>query len=110
MGLPARQDTLDGATYKVRLGDGSPMYITVNSQDGQPYEIFVRHDAPELFEWATALTVLITRLLRAGQTMADIARELQQIHSPVTSHMILGTDEKCPGIVARIGQVLEGAC
>ena len=103
----SRSETLHGATYKVRLVDEDKLYIIINEQDGKPFEIFIRHDAPELFEWTAALTVLITRLLRAGQPLEAIAAELQEIHSPTTGHMVPGTHDHCPSYVARIGQVLQ---
>ena len=89
------------------MPDGDRLYLIANQQDGDPFELFVRHDAPELFEWTTALSVLITRLLRAGERLEDIAAELREIHSPLSGHMIPGTSEWCPGLVARIGRELQ---
>lgn len=102
-----RDDVLTGATYKVRMEDGDRMYITVNEQGGIPFEVFIRFDRAELHEWIAALTILITRLLRAGQQLEAIADELQEIHSPASGHMIPGSPDWCPSLVARIGQVLK---
>lgn len=101
-----RNDVLTGATYKVRMEDGDHMYITVNEQGGVPFEVFIRFDRAELHEWIAALTILITRLLRAGQDLPAIAAELQEIHSPASGHMIPGSPDWCPSLVARVGMVL----
>lgn len=106
---PQRPHALSGATYKAVLKEGERMYITVNEHDGEPFEVFVRLDDPDLYEWVGAVTVLITRLLRAGEALADIAKELQEIYSPLGSHFIPGGGE-CPSVPARIGLVLAGHC
>lgn len=108
-----RKPCLAGRTYKVRLPqDSEPdnrarLYVTVNEQGGRAFEVFVRYDAPEPFEWVFAVSVLITRLLQAGVGLADIGRELQEIHSPATRHIMPGTSDWCPSLVARIGRTLE---
>ena len=102
-----RNEVLEGKTYHVRLDDNCPLFVTVNYQDDKPFEVFVRCDEPEVFEWTTLTTILITRLLRAGESLQDIATELQEIHSPRTSHWLPGGKGRCPSLAARIGLVLE---
>lgn len=83
------------------------MYVTVNhDSDRRPFEIFVRLDDPMFFEWTVALTVLVTRALRADQPLTDIAKELTQIYGPTTAHAVPGENRVCPGIVCRLGEVL----
>jgi hypothetical protein len=102
-----RPDTLPGATYCATLDNGQPLFVTINSDEsGNPCEVFVRMDNPELFEWVTLVTVLITRLLRAGQQLDTIANELQEIHSPSSRHFIPGGGGECPSLAARIGMML----
>lgn len=86
------------------------MYITINHLDGVPFEIFVRQDNAELYEWVTPVTVLITRLLREGVKLLVIAKELREMHSPVSHHFIPKGGGHCPSIPARIGMVLEKHC
>lgn len=106
-GMSSRPDTLTGATYIATLEDGKPLFVTINSDDsGTPCEVFVRMDNPDLFEWVTLVTVLITRLLRAGQPLDVVAAELQEIHSPSSRHFIPGGGGECPSLAARIGMVL----
>lgn len=101
-----RDQVLPGATYRVDV-DGRRVYVTVNTQGGMPFEIFIRSDMAELYEWVTLSTILITRLLRAGASLSAIAAEMQEIHSSAaTSHFAPGGD-LCISLVARIGKVLE---
>lgn len=107
-----RPDILQGVTYKAEI-DGEkpfPIYITINSHEGKPFEVFIRLDDPDLFEWMVALTLMITRSLRAGETLQAIAQELIEIHSPATRHFIPGGGGECPSLAARIGKVLQGHC
>lgn len=102
-----REEILQGPTYLFEV-DGDELYLTLNeNSNGDLTEIFVRSDNPEMYEWVTLTTVLMTRLLRAGQTPLDIARELKEIHSPRTRHFIPGGRGECPSLSARIGMMIE---
>ena len=84
------------------------MYITVNSHDenGHPFEMFVRFDDPGYYELTTVISRLASMALREGVDPAVVARELQDIHSPITMHNIPGTPDQSPSLTARIGAVL----
>lgn len=82
------------------------MYITINEHNGQPFEVFVRHDEPNSYEWIAALTTMLTRMLRAGVSLDVVAAELMEIHGPNTGHMIPGTSDWAPSLVARIGRAI----
>ena len=106
----ARQEELPGATYKVTIESPERryrLYITVNEQDGAAFEVFVRCDHPQLYEWITALTLLVSWLLQRGLSLDAIGRELQIIHSGATSAHFLPGGDRCLSMVARIGAVLE---
>ena len=106
----ARQEELPGATYKVVVETPERryrVYVTINEQDGRPFEVFVRCDHPRLYEWITALTLLVSWLLQRGLSLGAIGRELQIIHSGATSAHFLPGGERCLSMVARIGAVLE---
>jgi len=105
--MNARAERLEGPTYKVTLDNDARMYITINESENQPCEVFVRLDDPALYEWIAALTILITRLLRAGQSLQAIGEELEQIHGPGSRHMIPGTNIQSPSIVARVGRIFR---
>lgn len=101
-----RPEVLQGVTYSAELESGKKVYITVNEHEGNPYEVFIRLDDPELFEWMVALTLMITRALRAGETLKSIAKELEEIYSPRSRHFMPGGKGECPSLAARIGKVL----
>ena len=105
----ARQERLSGATYKIVIEAERlyRLYVTVNEQDGKPFEVFVRCDHPQLYEWITAMTLLVSWLLQRGLPLDVIGRELRIIHSGATSAHFLPGGERCLSMVARIGAVLE---
>ena len=105
MAIAARDEVLEGATYKVVVEDRR-IYVTVNEQNGEAFEIFVRCDIAELYEWITLVTLLVTRLLRTGAALAVVAKEMQQVHSSASSLHVLKDGSMCRSIVARLGDVL----
>ncbi len=103
-----RPEVLSGPTYRAKVDLPEPVkfYLTINEHDGKPFEIFMRTDVPHLHEWVNAITLLVTRMLRAGIPLGDIAAELQQVHSGgITLHM--AGNEQCPSIVARVGRKMS---
>ena len=107
--LAIRDPRLDGPTYKVKvtLGDRTEkFYVTVNHQGGQPFEVFIRVDRPELHEWVTTVALLVSDALRRGRRLADIAADLQAIHSGGHSLHVLPDGSQCFSLVERLGQVL----
>lgn len=101
-----RPDQLDGPTYVVPMDDGK-MYVTVNELDGKAYEIFARYDKKEQHEIVVLITRLASMALREGVPLDVVARELKDIHSPVTNHMVPGTNIMARSLAARIGMTLE---
>lgn len=101
-----------GACYDVRVPDHvsslEHVYVTINDfAEFQPFEVFVRCDSPESFELTTVLTRLVSMALRQGVKAEVLAKELQDIYSPRTAHMVKGSDKECPSLTARIGQVIQ---
>lgn len=84
------------------------LYVTINKDDhGDPFEIFVRFDDPAYYELTNVISRLISMALREGVALSTLAKELQEIHSPNTCHVIPGTSTLSPSLTARIGAVLE---
>lgn len=107
--LPTRTERLDGPTYKIKvtLPDRTEcMYLTVNHQDGKPFEIFIRTDRPELFEWITLAARYVSRDLQRGRPLTDIAAEMIDIHSEGSSMHVLLDGTQCFSLVERIGRKL----
>jgi len=98
-----------GQTFKVKglPGDHDRMYITINEESGAPFEVFVRYDSHEHFELINVIARLSSMALREGVPLDVVARELKDIHSPETHHIVPGTSRTCPSITARIGEMLD---
>ena len=98
---------LDGRTYRIKMPEGNDLLVTINDKDGQPFEIFVESNDPAIYQWVGLATVLITRLIRDGHSLDQIAEEMQEIHCPYTGHIIPGTNQKAPSMIARIGRTIK---
>jgi len=104
--MNSRPEKRGGPTYCAKMDDGN-MYVSVNHDDGKPYEVFARYDKKEYHETVVLITRLVSMALREGVPLDVVARELKDIHSPVTQHILPGTTEMVPSLAARIGIVLE---
>lgn len=105
-GLPIRPGVLEGATYKISWPSlSSATYLTVNSQDNHPFEVFLASKDAKYHDWATALTVMISAIFRKGGDISFVAKELQQIQSLNDSSFKEGRNH--PSLVAYIGFILE---
>lgn len=102
-----RHEILAGITRQVIIDDDTRVYLTLNFQDGEPFEIFMRCARPELYEWVTLATVLITRLLRSATPIEAIAAELRAVHSSGSTSHLLPDGRNAISIVSRIGEELE---
>lgn len=103
-----RPEKLDGTTARVKFDDGRRVYVTVNEVDGAPYEMFLRTDSPELHEWASITSVLVSWLLQGRKVdIKDIAGEMQGIHSMGQHTGFTPGGGKYHSMVARIGSVLH---
>ena len=83
-----RNEVLQGKTYKIRpTGSDYSYYVTINNQlvDGKykPREIFINTKHSEHFEHLAAITRIISAVFRLADDSTFIARELQEIFSPV---------------------------
>lgn len=82
--LAQRPEILTGLTHKIRWPSmSSALYITINqSQEGYPYEVFFHSKDARAQEWTTALSLMITAILRKGDgDVQFIADELGSVHS-----------------------------
>ncbi len=108
-GIPRRPKTLEGRTYKITWPTlPSALYLTVNRYEeggGFPFEVFINSRSSQNAEWMTALTLMISAIMRTTNDVEFIARELQQIISAHDSAWIDGI--YYGSLVARIGKVLE---
>ena len=107
--LPARPEELKGSTYKIKVGDQSAVYLTVNDvveSNGviRPFEIFLRSSDPNHDEWMVAIARTISAVLRRPYDARFLADELKQVHSHATGGFGMGG--YTPSLVAAIGKKL----
>lgn len=102
----SRGDILQGVTYKIKWPSlKASMYVTVNHLDGVPYEVFFASKDSRHSEWMTALTLMISSLLRNGVDPLSVSKELLSI---VSAHDSAWSGKKhYASLVAKIGDVLD---
>jgi len=102
-----RPEILTGQTHKIKIPttDGEfSFYITINFQDGKPFEVFINSRNARYAEHMAALTLMVSRMLQHGFDLHAIGQDLLLIHSPETGHMARGGF--VPSLYARIGRIL----
>lgn len=109
--LRSRDEVLDGRTYRLRWASlPYPMFLTINDEvlpDGRrvPFEIFINSKAVDYAHWVSALTRLISAVMRKGGDLAFLPEELKAVWSARGGEFI---DQKfVPSEVALIGLTLE---
>jgi len=104
--LEERPDILSGKTYKIKWPtlEGA-FYVTVNDNNGKPFEMFISSKGAAYDEWTIALTRMISALMRLTGDITFIHEELQQISSAHNQAFVGG--RRFPSIVAYIGYVLQ---
>ncbi len=106
----ARDDVLDGRTYKLRWpGSDHAFYVTINDivRDGRrrPFEIFINTKDLTHFAWTIALTRMISAVFRRGGDIAFVAEELKAIFDPQGGQWIDG--RYVPSFIAAMGEIIE---
>ncbi len=97
----------NGKTYKNKT-ESHTFYTTINhDEDGNLCEVFVRLDDPEHLELISVITRLCSMSFKAGIEPMVIAKQLQEVCSPTTKHIIPGTIKTANSITARIGMIIE---
>lgn len=105
-----RQDNLPGATYKIKTPlSEHALYITINNQDGRPFEIFINSKAMEHFQWIVALTRIISMVFRKRGDLATLCEEMRSVFDPKGGYFKKG-GKFMPSLVAEIGDVIEQHC
>lgn len=109
--LRERPDVLAGCTYRLRWSSlPYPMFVTVNDEilpDGRrvPFEVFINSKAVDYAHWVSALTRMISAVMRKGGDLSFIPDELKQVWAARGGEFI---DRRyVPSEVALIGYTLE---
>ncbi len=103
--IKKRPILLSGFTEKVRTGYGN-LYVTVNTRDGRPFEVFahIGHSGYTAMADTEAICRLISMGLRSGISAGDIVKQLRGIGG---SSQIYANGAKVFSIPDAIAQVLH---
>ena len=103
--LAKRPDVLDGKTYKRKwpLSDES-LYVTINDMNNKPFEIFVASRSAEYSELLSAITVLMSAVMRKGSDITFMIEDLERVRSAQGAFV---DGKYVPGVVALIAGVLR---
>lgn len=111
--LAIRSEVLQGLTHKIRWPSmSSALYVTVNqSPDGYPFEVFFNSKDGKSQEWMTALSLMITAILRKNDgDVQFISDELGSVHSIHDTAWIKIPGEEKPkffgSLISYIGYIL----
>lgn len=105
--LVSRPSALTGITYKVKWpNEDASYYITINDDDdGCPFEMFIASTSSKYSDWTTALSLMISAVMRLGYDITFIPEELKKVAS---HHDHAWIDGKWYGsLVALIGATIE---
>lgn len=104
--LPAtRPEVLVGKTYKVKWPNVSEnYYITINEYDGVPYEVFIQSTSSKYTDWTTALSLMISAIMRKGGDISFIPAELAKVRSADDTGFVGG--KYYGSLVALIGDTI----
>lgn len=109
--LAERPEALQGVTHRIKWPSMSAaVYLTVNYLNGIPFEVFLASKDGRHHDWMTAVTLMVTSILRKGGDISFISDELQQVHSFGDTAFIKGPGDDKPrnygSLPAYIGSVL----
>lgn len=101
-----RPESLEGYTYRIKWpGNAHSLYLTINHDaDGVPREIFIQSRDGKHQEWTTALTLMLSAIMRKGGDITFIPRVLRGIQSTDNVGWIKG--KSYGSLVAYIAHVL----
>jgi len=111
--LPVRSEILHGVTHKLKWPSmSSALYLTVNyTEHNQPFEIFFSSKDARTQEWMTALSLMVSAILRRGGDSSFVGAELQAVHSLHDTAWIKINGEPKPkfftSLLAYIGYILS---
>ncbi len=102
----SRPERISGWTYKIVWPSlECSVFVTINDNAEEPWEIFIQSKDIRNVEWTTALSVMISRNWQLGDDPIMVADQLKQIRG---SHDGQWVDGKYYGsLVAYIGELLQ---
>ena len=101
-----RPTVLSGRTYKIKTPlSEHALYVTINNENGAPFEVFLNSKDMQHYQWIVALTRVISAVFRKGGDCTFLVEELKHTHDPSGGFFSRG--RYIPSLVAEIGYVLE---
>lgn len=110
-----RPQVLEGATYKIKApASDHALYVTINDmvvnagtehERRLPFEIFINSKDMSYYQWVSALTLMISAVLRKGGDATFMVDELKDVFDPKGGYFKGGS--WMPSVVAEIGHVIE---
>lgn len=100
-----RPEVLRGRTYKVKWPSvNENYYITINDVADKPFEVFIQSTSSKYSDWTTALSLMISAIMRKGEDISFIPEELAKVRSADDTGWV---DGKYYGsLVALIGDTI----
>ena len=100
-----RPSVLHGHTYKCKwpLSEEN-MYITINEMNGKPFEIFVSSHSAEYAELLSAITILMSAVMREGKSINFMIEDLGRVKS---SQGAFVNGKYTHGVVSMIAGILK---
>ncbi len=101
-----RPEVLSGSTYKVHWPTvNENYYVTINDVAGRPFEVFIQSTSSKYADWTTALSLMISAIMRKGGDINFIPEELMKVRSAEDSGFV---DGKFYGsLVALLGSTMK---
>ncbi len=89
--LLRRPDVLSGRTYKVHWPNvNENYYVTINNVADKPFELFIQSTSSKYADWTTALSLMISAIMRKGGDISFIPEELMKVRSADDSGFVDG--------------------
>jgi len=77
-----RPDVLSGQTYKLKWpNQDDNYYVTINNVGDAPFEMFIQSTSSKYADWATALSLMVSAIMRQGGNIDFISQELMKVRS-----------------------------
>lgn len=100
-----RPEVLSGRTYKIKWPNvNENYYITINNVADNPFEVFIQSTSSKYADWTTALSLMISAIMRKGGDISFIPAELSKVSSAEDSAWVDGI--YYGSLVALIGDTI----
>ena len=100
-----RPDVLSGQTYKLKWPNAEDnYYVTINDVGSNPFEMFIQSTSSKYTDWTTALSLMVSAIMRKGGDISFISRELMKVRSADDAGYVEG--KFYGSLVALIGDTI----